>query len=172
MRFLPGKGEQAKWVKTIRFCLVTAAILCGFYGIVLGARCIEGDLDGSGQVDIDDLLLFVDQWLDPSGCVGHEGDCADLIDGDGVNAADFAILADNWLQKCPVNVIINEVHYDPDVRIELAEFIELFNAGDYDVDLSGWYFKDGITYQFPADTILPAGGYIIVAQDPQTIQTK
>ena len=35
------------------------------------------------------------------------------------------------------NVLINEIHYDPDVKTELVEFIELYNAGDEIADLSG-----------------------------------
>ncbi len=70
------------------------------------------------------------------------------------------------------SVVINEIHYDPDVKTELVEFIELYNTGPTDVDLAGWYFSDGITYQFPAGAILPVDGYIIVAQNPTHVQTK
>jgi len=64
------------------------------------------------------------------------------------------------------SVVINEIHYDPDVKTELVEFVELHNAGTTDIDISGWYFSDGISFQFPDGTILPAGGYIVVAEDP------
>ena len=70
------------------------------------------------------------------------------------------------------SVVINEIHYDPDVATELVEFIELHNFGSTDVNLSGWYFSEGISYRFPAGAILQAGGYIIVAQDPAHINTK
>jgi hypothetical protein len=70
------------------------------------------------------------------------------------------------------NVVINEIHYDPDLRTELVEFVELYNPGSTDIDLSGWYFNDGITYQFPTGAVLPAGGYIIVAQNPTDIRNK
>jgi len=63
-------------------------------------------------------------------------------------------------------VVINEIHYDPDVKTELVEFVELYNAGTADVDISGWYFSNGISFLFPDGTILPAGGYIVVAEDP------
>jgi len=64
------------------------------------------------------------------------------------------------------SVIINEIHYDPDVKTELVEFVELYNAGTTDVDISGWYFSDGISFQFPDDAILPAGGYVVATEDP------
>ncbi len=70
------------------------------------------------------------------------------------------------------NVIINEIHYDPDIKTELVEYIELYNSGPTDVNLAGWYFRDGISYCFPAFAILPAGGYIIVTQNSAHVQTK
>jgi len=69
-------------------------------------------------------------------------------------------------------VVINEIHYDPDVKTELVEFVELYNFGSTDVNLAGWYFSDGISYRFEAGAILPAGGYVIVAQNPAHIHAK
>ena len=69
-------------------------------------------------------------------------------------------------------VVINEIHYDPDVKTELVEFIELYNTTAADIDLSGWYFTNAVSYQFPDGSILPEGGYIVVVQDPTHINTK
>ena len=69
-------------------------------------------------------------------------------------------------------VVINEIHYDPDIKTELVEFVELYNAGTTDVELGGWYFTGGISYEFPAGSTLPVGSYIIVAQNPAFIGTK
>jgi len=41
-------------------------------------------------------------------------------------------------------VIINEIHYDPDISTEFVEFIELYNTDGNDVDISGWSFTQGI----------------------------
>jgi len=77
---------------------------------------LVGDLDGNYRVDFKDLWIFGQQWLDP-GCLIL--DCiADLDDVDGVNMSDFALLAGNW-QEGP-KVVINEIHYDPDVKTELV----------------------------------------------------
>ncbi|MFZ2147213.1 MAG: lamin tail domain-containing protein [Sedimentisphaerales bacterium] len=70
------------------------------------------------------------------------------------------------------SVVINEIHYNPDVKTELVEFVELYNFGSTDVNLAGWYFSNGISYRFPAGAILPAGGYVIVAQNPAHIHAK
>jgi len=69
-------------------------------------------------------------------------------------------------------VVINEIHYDPDVKTELVEYVELYNFGSTDINLAGWYFSDGISYRFEAGAILPAGGYVIVAQNPAHIHAK
>ena len=73
---------------------------------------------------------------------------------------------------CTGNIVINEIHYDPDVKTELVEFVELHNSGPEDADLSGWYFSNGISYMFDTGVTLSAGGYIIVAQNPTHIQAK
>ncbi len=70
------------------------------------------------------------------------------------------------------SVVINEIHYDPDVKTELVEYVELYNFGSTDVNLAGWYFSDGISYRFEAGAVLPAGGYVIVAQNPAHIHAK
>jgi len=73
---------------------------------------------------------------------------------------------------CGTEVVINEIHSDPDVKTELAEYVELHNTGGQSVDLSGWYFSDGIFYTFDEGTTLPAGGYVIVCQSPSAIHDK
>ncbi|MBN2182761.1 MAG: lamin tail domain-containing protein, partial [Sedimentisphaerales bacterium] len=52
-------------------------------------------------------------------------------------------------------VVINEIHYDPDIRTELVEYIELYNSGSEEIDIAGWYLCDGISYEFPDGSILP-----------------
>ncbi len=69
-------------------------------------------------------------------------------------------------------IVINEIHYDPDVRTELVEFIELYNGGAGPVDLSGWYFSDGVDFTFAPGTMIASGGYLVIGQDPAQIQSK
>jgi hypothetical protein len=70
-----------------------------------------------------------------------------------------------WGRAGP-NIVINELHTDPDIKTERVEFVELYNAGTATVDLGGWQFTQGISYTFPAGTSLPADGYLIVAENP------
>jgi hypothetical protein len=132
---------------------------------VVKADCPVGDLNGDCEVNVKDLQVLAEQWLEPS------GGTADLNGDNEAGMADFALLAGNWHKMGPT-VVINEIHYDPDVKTELVEFVELHNPGPADVDLSGWRFCAGISYEFPPGSTLPAGGYIIVAYDPDAIHNK
>jgi len=131
---------------------------------------IIGDLDGNRVVDFKDLRTFVLQWLDPD-CL-TPGCLADFDNVDGVNMADFALLANNWFKAGTQPMVINEIHYNPENKLDRAEFIELYNPGPGKVDMSGWYFSDGIIYSFPNGTIIDAGEYIVVAQDVDALNTK
>ena len=58
----------------------------------------------------------------------------------------------------PLGVVINEIHYHPKDKNSAAEFIELFNAGGQEVDLSGWQLDLGVRFTFPPGAkIAPAG---------------
>jgi hypothetical protein len=69
-------------------------------------------------------------------------------------------------------VVINEIHYDPDLKTERVEFVELFNSGESPVDLGGWSFTDGIAYAFPGGALLGAGEYLVVGADPMALLGK
>lgn len=62
-------------------------------------------------------------------------------------------------------VVINEIMYKPADKKDSKDWIELFNGSDDDVDLSGWMLRDdddAHLFIFPAGTLLPANGYIVV----------
>lgn len=128
--------------------------------------CPEGDLSGDCEVGISDILLMAQQWMDPFGCENYPNNCADLVGDDGVNLDDLAVIAMNWLRQSESKIVINEIHYNPDLKTDLVEFVELYNTGPYSVDISGWHFCDGIDYTFPSNTIFPADSYLVIAEDP------
>lgn len=72
----------------------------------------------------------------------------------------------------PAGVVINEIHYDPPVRTELVEFVELHNSGAEAVELSGWRLDDAIQFQFPAAASIPPGGFLVVAENPAAVKSK
>ncbi|MCA9237297.1 MAG: lamin tail domain-containing protein [Planctomycetales bacterium] len=69
-------------------------------------------------------------------------------------------------------VVVNEIHYDPDVNTEQVEFIELYNTGPAAVDLSDWRIDEAVDFTFPNGAQIAAGGYLVVAQDSADFQTK
>src|SRR5258705_11946641 len=69
-------------------------------------------------------------------------------------------------------VVISEIHYNPDIKTELVEFIELHNAGAGLVDLSGWTISSAVGYAFPPGTSIAAGGFPVFSPKPKTIQLK
>ncbi|MDG2122208.1 MAG: lamin tail domain-containing protein, partial [Verrucomicrobiales bacterium] len=72
----------------------------------------------------------------------------------------------------PATIVINEIHYDEDIKSVQGEFIELYNNSDDAVDLSAWYFSSGIDFTFPDPTSIPPRSYLVVAQNPATVQTQ
>src|SRR5215210_3445448 len=71
------------------------------------------------------------------------------------------------------DVVINEILFRPGVgypEITDREFIELYNADAAPANVSGWRFTRGVTFTFPANTTIPAGGYLVVAANLPSFQ--
>jgi hypothetical protein len=75
-------------------------------------------------------------------------------------------------------LVINKINYNPGTSGQFPvandqEFIEIKNAGNAPVTMTGFYFRElGITYQFPAGSVIGAGQSIFLASNPETFQTK
>ena len=86
----------------------------------------------------------------------------------------------NYTVVAPVSgVKINEVFYDAATGQGAephAEWIELYNSSESDIDLSGWMIADdpdpnGTSegrFTFPTGTVLPAGGFLVLAYNADT----
>ncbi len=69
-----------------------------------------------------------------------------------------------------LSVLINEVMVNPDGQDTGLEWIELYNAGDSDADVSGWtlaWFKSDPAeanddVRLPEDTVIEPGGFLLV----------
>ena len=72
----------------------------------------------------------------------------------------------------PHTVLINEIHYNPEDNTSHESFIELHNPSDTAVDVSVWRLRGGIDYFIPANTFIPARGFLVVAEDPATISNR
>ena len=69
------------------------------------------------------------------------------------------------------DIVINEIHYDPPDKTEFSEFIELYNNSDVGVDVSNWSITDGVDYQIPVGVIVAANDYLVISQDPATVES-
>ena len=64
--------------------------------------------------------------------------------------------------KLQAQIVITEIMYNtPDSGVDLSEYIELFNAGNSIVDLTGYSFSQGITHTFTGGSINPNEYFII-----------
>lgn len=80
--------------------------------------------------------------------------------------------AANGLGQSAAGIVINEIHSDPpDSKSRFVEFVELFNPLSTDVNAGGWMLTGGISYTIPAGTIIPACGYLVIAENPAHLLT-
>ncbi|YCM42093.1 lamin tail domain-containing protein [Verrucomicrobiaceae bacterium 227] len=81
----------------------------------------------------------------------------------------LALAASGSLQA---EIVINEIHYNSDPNTAKDEFIELYNTGTTEVDLSGWFFQEGVRFTFPAATVIGAGEYLVISQNPAALSAR
>ena len=65
-------------------------------------------------------------------------------------------------------VLFNEVMFHAPSGQTNLQWIELQNVMRVDVDISNWRLDAGVNYTFPAGTVIPGGGFVVVAKDIQT----
>jgi len=99
---------------------------------------------------------------------------ASALDGGTPGRLNSVVNAGNASNNPPATpaVVINELMYHPLSDEDDEEYIELYNAGTTDVNLTGWQFTDGISYVFPAGTILNKGSHLVIANDPAVVGAK
>ena len=83
-----------------------------------------------------------------------------------------AIRSDRSILQQVKNVFINEVLPSPEGPDTENEFIELFNANNFEVNLLGWKIKDKLgstkSYSIPENTKIEANGFLVL----RSSQTK
>jgi len=69
-------------------------------------------------------------------------------------------------------VIVSEIMYHPVERADgrVGEFVEIYNSQPFFEDLSGWKLTGDYEFTFPTNTIIPGGGFLLVAPEPADIQ--
>ena len=101
-------------LRTMRISLVSLVLTAALVGPV-GLGFPVGDLNNDFQVNSRDLQIFTEQWLDAP------GGSANLNNDGHVDMVDLALLAKDW-HEMDSGVVINEIHYDPDIKTDVAGF--------------------------------------------------
>jgi len=68
-------------------------------------------------------------------------------------------------------VVINEIHYNPPENPVRQEYIELHNPSNSAAVLDGWRLTGAVNFVFPGGISIPPGGFLVVAEDPETLQS-
>lgn len=152
-------------------CVMAVCVLAG--GV---SACPKGDLNEDSSIDLADLQIFAVQFLNPGGATAN-------LDGlNGIDLADFAILAQNWQMRCPT-LLINEFMASNNTFIQDEfgdndDWIELYNYGTAPINIGGMYLTDDLgspgMWQIPtsdpnATTIAP-NGYLLIWADREMSQ--
>jgi len=79
-------------------------------------------------------------------------------------------------------LVINEIHYHPEdegtiglpgyVDGDEFEFVEIKNTSSVAIQMQGVMFTEGIEYEFPAGSVIPAGGFIVLAENAIEYQNR
>ncbi len=77
-------------------------------------------------------------------------------------------------------IVINEIMHSPALlpgtngvpESSREEWLELHNRSGNAIDLAGWRLSGGISYLFVAGQSIPAGGYLVIANDVLFMKTK
>ncbi|MDB6033249.1 MAG: hypothetical protein JWM16_3587, partial [Verrucomicrobiales bacterium] len=70
-------------------------------------------------------------------------------------------------------LVFTEIMYHPAPRTDAKrqEFIELYNSNPTIEDISGFRISGDVDYTFAPGTIIPGGGFLVIAKNPADIQT-
>jgi len=84
-----------------------------------------------------------------------------------LNGAEWSALSEStFIVGTPAvagDLVVSEIYYNPPGASEESEFIEVMNRSGGPVDLTGVAFTAGITFSFPDNTVLEAGGRSVIA---------
>jgi hypothetical protein len=155
-------------------------------GVLAGsaqASCPSADLNGDCRVNLTDVAAFTQQWLQGGDCEGSAV-CANFDGLNGINFADFAVLANFWLNQ-GIPLVINEFvasnnsasgFHDPNGDYD--DWIEIYNFGDSPINLAGKYLSDKpdnplkwhIPSGYASQTTAPAYGFVVIWADEEPNQ--
>ena len=71
-------------------------------------------------------------------------------------------------------IVINEINYNSAEDFDSGDWIELYNPGEQEVDIGGWYFSDSDDshkFIFAAGTVIDSGSYLVLVENESAFTT-
>jgi chitodextrinase len=65
----------------------------------------------------------------------------------------------------PGGIVISELNYHAGSDLDVDDWLELTNTSASTIDVSGWALTAGVTGTLPPGSVIPSGGYFVVAKD-------
>jgi hypothetical protein len=113
-------------------------------------------------IDADPDICTPDYWNDGSSSTYGQPN----VWSGGSMQQDFSALRSVVPYSPLTSIVINEVNIHTDLPDE--DWIELYNTTGSPVDVGGWFLSDNtddlMKYEFPAATMIPAGGYLVITE--------
>ncbi len=133
----------------------------------------------SGQLFIDGISIHT--WIDPDGIEGYSINTNSYSDGiHNVKIIGTPTVGDpievtekiNIINEADWNLLITEIRYDADDEPE-GEFVEIYNAFDFDIYLENWKLTDGEgSYTLPEVAQIDADDILIFAYSNAVYQSE
>ncbi len=70
------------------------------------------------------------------------------------------------------DLVLNEIMYSPISGESNDEYLELFNRGSNTVNLAAWRIRGGVDFEFPTNTMIAPGSYIVIAENLTNLLAK
>ncbi|MCF8301774.1 MAG: lamin tail domain-containing protein [Bacteroidales bacterium] len=108
------------------------------------------------------------QWT-VSGSLPEDDQYVIELAGEGISDESDASFS---IQEMPgaYDPVITEIMYNPpESGQDSLEFIEIYNPGSTSIDMTGYYFSEGISYTFPG-VILEPGSIVLIAKNGDAFQ--
>lgn len=127
-------------------------------------RAIGGDLSSSAQDGGNEIEVTANSTMKIR---------ARILDGTAWSAVHENIL---YIPGDFSNLVVTEINYHPLDNDTIShteyEFLELKNIGTESINISEAYFEDGITFTFPAGTIVNPGEFILLSSNMEEFNNR
>ena len=184
-------ATEATWFAELRNTGTGAVSLAGYTLSTSGgvSYALSGSLAAGAVLALDQTTLG---WRPLDGDKLFLGNATIVADAQVVkNRAQARDATGRWLTpsaatpgavntfSVPDAIVINEImyHHAPTYLATGAtesaeEWVELYNKSASPVTLTGWKLSGGVSFDFMAGTQIPAGGYLVVANDAAALLGK